>query len=71
MPKFFGRIPPLLKESIILHHLLRDAFGQVDAHPKMPMKVALGICKIFIEIHPHQLVVVFNLFPPQLLSTKN
>jgi hypothetical protein len=57
MPKFSGGIPPLLKEPIILHHLLRDVFEQVDAHPKTPTKVALGIYRIIIKIHPHQLVV--------------
>jgi hypothetical protein len=71
MPKFSGGIPSLLKEPIKLHHLHRDVLEQVDAHPKTPTKIALGICLIFIEIHPHQLVVAFNPFPPQLLSTKN
>jgi hypothetical protein len=59
MPKFSGGIPPLPKKPIILRHLLRDVFEQVDAHPKTPTKVALGICHIFIEIHLHQLVVSF------------
>jgi hypothetical protein len=61
----------LLKEQIILHHLLRDVFEQVDAHPKTPMKVALGIYQIIIEIDPHQLVLAFNPFPPQILSIEN
>jgi hypothetical protein len=71
MPKFSVGIPPLLKEPIKLHHLHRNVLEQLDAHSKTPMKIALRICQIFIEIHPHQLVVAFNPFPPQLLSTKN
>jgi hypothetical protein len=71
MPKFSDDIPPLLKESIKLHHLCHDVFEQLDAHSKTPTKIALGICRIFAEIHPHQHVVAFNPFPPQLLSTKN
>jgi quinol-cytochrome oxidoreductase complex cytochrome b subunit len=68
MLKFSGGIPPLLKEPIILHHLLRDVFEQVDAHPKTPTKVAIGICNIFIEIHPHQLIMAFDPFPPKLIA---
>jgi hypothetical protein len=71
MYKFSGGIPPLLKEPIKLHHLRHDMLEQVDAHPKTPMKIALEICQIFIEIHLHQLVLAFNPFPPHLLSTKN
>jgi hypothetical protein len=71
MPKFSGDISPLLNVPIKLHHLRCDVLEQVDAHPKTPLKISLGICRIFIEIHPHQLVVAFNPFPPQLLSTKN
>jgi hypothetical protein len=71
MPKFSGGITPLLKEPIKLHHLCCDALEQVDAHPKVPPKIALGICQIFGEIRPHQLVVAFNPFPPELPSTKN
>jgi hypothetical protein len=70
MPKFSGSIPPLLKEPIKLPHLRHDVLKQVDAYPKTPTKIALGACQIFIEIHPHQLVVAFNPFPPQLLSTR-
>jgi hypothetical protein len=68
VPKFSGGIPPLLKEPIKLHHLRYDVLDQVDAHPKTPPKIAFGICRIFIEIRPHQLLVSFNPFPPQLLS---
>jgi hypothetical protein len=71
MPKFSDGIPPLLKEPIKLYHLHCNVLEQLDAHSKTPMKIALGIYRIFIEIHPHQLVVAFNSFRPQLLSTKN
>jgi hypothetical protein len=71
MPNFFGGIPLLLKEPIKLYHLCRDVFEQVHAHPNMPTKIALEICRIFIEIHTHQLVVAFNPFLLQLLPTKN
>jgi hypothetical protein len=71
MAKFCGGISPLLKESIKLHHLHCDVLEQVDAHPKMPPKISFGICQIFIEIRPHQLLVPFNPFPPQLLSTEH
>jgi hypothetical protein len=71
MPKFSGGIPPLLKEPIKLHHLLCEVLEQVDAHPKTPPKTAFVICWIFIEIRPHQLVVSFSPFPPQILSTKH
>jgi hypothetical protein len=71
MTKLSPGIPPLFKVSIMLHHLLCDVLEQVDAHPKTPTKVVLGICWIFIEIHPHQVVVAFDSLPPQVLSTKN
>jgi hypothetical protein len=38
---------------------------------KRPTEVVLGKCQIFVEIHPHQPVVAFDYFPPQLASTKN
>jgi hypothetical protein len=69
--KFSGGIPLLIKEPVKLHHHHHDVLEQVDAHPKTPMKIALEMCQIFIEMHLRQLVVAFNLFPPQILSTKN
>jgi hypothetical protein len=71
MPKFSGGISLLLKESIKLHHLRCDVLEQLDAHPKRPLKIAFGICGIFIEIRPHQLLVPFNPFSPQLLSIEH
>jgi hypothetical protein len=44
MSKFSGCIPPLLKKLIKLHHLCCDVLEQLDAHPKTPPKIALGIC---------------------------
>jgi hypothetical protein len=62
---------PFAQKTIILGQLRGDALEQVDVHTKMPTKVVLGKCRIFVEIYPHQLVVAFDTFPPQLLSTIN
>jgi hypothetical protein len=70
MPKFSGGIPPLLKKLVILLEL-RDMLEQLDAHPKTATKIARWICWILHKIAPHQLVVVFYPFPPQLLSIEN
>jgi hypothetical protein len=59
------------KKPIKLSHLRGDALEKVDAHPKTPTEVVLGKYRIFIEIHPHQPIVAFDSFPPQLVSTKN
>jgi hypothetical protein len=56
---------------IKLGHLRGNALEKVDAHPKTPTKVVLGKFWIFVEIHPHQPVVAFNSFPPQLPTNKN
>jgi hypothetical protein len=64
MPKLSYGIPPLLEEHIKLLHLSCDVLEQVDAHPKTLPKIAFGICRIFIEIRPHQLIVSFNPFSP-------
>jgi hypothetical protein len=71
MLELSGGIPLLHKVCIILGDLLRDLLEQTDAHPKTATKIALGKCCIVIEIHPHQLVVAFDPFPPQFMSTKN
>ena len=54
----------------MIHHLLLDVLEQPDAHSKTPTKVAIRKCRIFIEIHPRQLVVAFDSFPPKLLPAK-
>jgi hypothetical protein len=70
MTKFSGGISPLLKESIILGHLRCDVLEQVNAHPKTPPKIAFGKYWILIEIRSHQLLMPFNPFSLQLLSTE-
>jgi hypothetical protein len=40
IPKYSGGIPLLLKESMKLHHLLRDVIEQIDAYLNTPTKIA-------------------------------
>jgi hypothetical protein len=56
---------------MILGHLLRDVLEPFDTHPKTPAKIVPEECQIFVELHPHQPIVAFDLFPPQLPSAKN
>jgi hypothetical protein len=44
---------------------------QVETHPETPPKIAFGENRILIEIRPHQLLMPFNPFSPQLLSTEH
>jgi hypothetical protein len=55
MPKFSRDIPPLLTNLILLR-LLGNVLEQLDAHPKMPKNVALGVGWIVHKIDPHHLL---------------
>jgi hypothetical protein len=65
MTKFSGGISPLPKESLVLVHLRCDVLEQVDAHLKMPPKIASGNIGFSLKYDR------INFSCPSILSLRN